>query len=175
MGAQSKSKILHEASLGAAGALVMRAVRVLCLIVTFGAVAASSASARAPLTPLTIETRTGPVEFRVETARTPGEQARGLMFRRSLPADSGMIFLHARPQVLGMWMRNTYIPLDMLFIAANGRIARIARMTEPFSEATISSGTPVTAVLEIAGGRARALGIREGDLVRHPHFATAEK
>ncbi|MEL7542381.1 MAG: DUF192 domain-containing protein [Pseudomonadota bacterium] len=131
-----------------------------------------AATAAEPDSTLVIETRDGPHTFRIETARTPGEQARGLMFRRELAEDAGMIFLYARPQPIHMWMKNTYIPLDMLFIAADGKIARIERMTEPFSEETISSGAPVTAILEIPGGRARALKIRRGDLVRHPHFGT---
>lgn len=122
--------------------------------------------------PLVIQTGTGDLQLTVEIAATPQEQARGLMFRRSLAEKTGMLFAYDTAEVIHMWMRNTYISLDMLFIAADGRIARIARQTEPFSEETISSGANVTAVLEIGGGQADALGIKEGDRVVHAHFKT---
>jgi len=124
-----------------------------------------------PTESLMIKTRSGDVTLRIEVARTAGEQARGLMFRRALADDAGMLFAYGGPpRDIHMWMRNTYISLDMLFIDASGRITRIARETEPFSEATIPSGGKVTGVLEIGGGRASALGIRVGDQVVHPHF-----
>lgn len=131
---------------------------------------APEASSPKPTEALVITTKAGDVTFRVETARTPGEHARGLMFRRSLAKDAGMLFMYDGEQVINMWMRNTYIPLDMLFIRADGTIARIAADTEPFSEETISSGSKVTGVLEIGGGRAKEFGIRVGDRVTHEHF-----
>ncbi len=139
----------------------------LFLVIVLGARAVGAGE---PDDTLVIKSEKGDITLRIETARTPGEQARGLMFRRSLADDAGMLFAYEEEQVINMWMRNTYIPLDMLFIAADGRIARIARETEPFSEETISSGAKVTGVLEIGGGRAAALGIRVGDRVLHSHF-----
>lgn len=109
--------------------------------------------------------------FQVEVADTDAERAQGLMYRRSLPAERGMLFDFKVTQPVSMWMRNTYLPLDMLFIRADGTIARIAADTEPLSERTISSGEPVLAVLELNAGTARRLGIRPGDRIEHPLFA----
>ena len=92
------------------------------------------------------------------------------MFRKSLDPGKGMLFPYAKPQELTMWMRNTYIPLDMVFIKANGTIHRIAENTEPFSEDIVASQGEVTAVLELAGGVTRKLGIKAGDSVKHRHF-----
>lgn len=117
---------------------------------------------------LTIESAAGRHTFRVELARTPQEQARGLMFRRRLAPDAGMLFVNRRPEVALMWMKNTLIPLDMLFIDAEGRIVRIAERTVPESEATVSSGVPVVAILELNGGTASRLGIAAGDRVVSP-------
>jgi len=119
-----------------------------------------------PLVPLTIERASGTVRFRVEVARTDRQQARGLMGRTSLPPDGGMLFPFVTPAPAAFWMKDTAIPLDMIFIRPDGTIARIAAETAPYSLETVSSGEPVIAVLEIAGGRAEALGIREGDRVR---------
>jgi len=121
---------------------------------------------------LTIETASGPHEFRIEVARTDAQQAQGLMFRRRLDRDAGMLFVHGEENVVGMWMRNTFIPLDMVFIDRSGRIARIAERTVPQSETTISSGGPVIAVLEVNGGTASRLGIKPGDLVVSPALPT---
>jgi uncharacterized membrane protein (UPF0127 family) len=118
--------------------------------------------------PLTIHSAGGERRFIVEVARTPEQQERGLMFRRSLGADRGMIFPYDPPQVVAFWMKNTLIPLDMVFIRADGRIARIATAT-PLSLEAVPSGEPVASVLEIRGGRATQLGIREGDRVDWTH------
>lgn len=122
---------------------------------------------------LEIVTAGGVVAFDVEIADTPARQALGLMYRTELPERKGMLFPHAAPRELTMWMRNTYIPLDMVFIRADGTVHRIAEMTEPHSEEIITSKGAVTAVLEIAGGTARKLGLKPGDKVRHRHFGTA--
>ncbi len=92
------------------------------------------------------------------------------MYVKSLPAARGMLFLFDAPQVTSFWMKNTFIPLDLLFIAPNGRIIRIAENATPFSEATIDSMGLVTGVLEVAGGTSRRLGFKAGDRVRHPAF-----
>ena len=115
----------------------------------------------------------GVVAFDVEIADTPARQALGLMYRTELPDRYGMLFPHAAPRELTMWMRNTYIPLDMVFIRADGTVHRIAELTEPHSEEIVASKGAVTAVLEIAGGAARKLGLKPGDMVRHRHFGTA--
>jgi uncharacterized membrane protein (UPF0127 family) len=115
--------------------------------------------------PLTVRSTTGEHRFTVEIAATPEQQARGLMYRRSLADDRGMVFPYDPPQAVGFWMKNTLIPLDILFIRADGRIARIAARTTPQSLDPVPSGEPIATVLEIRGGRAAELGIREGDLV----------
>ena len=108
--------------------------------------------------------------FRVEVMRTNEDRGRGLMFRRSMPADHGMLFDFERDQIVLMWMKNTYLPLDMLFVLADGRIHRIEANTEPESEKTISSGVAVRAVLELNAGSAARLGLKPGDRLVHPMF-----
>lgn len=134
----------------------------------------STAHARMAVEPLTIQPAGGgePRRFQVEVARTDQEKSVGLMFRTKLADDAGMLFAYGPPQTITMWMRNTYIPLDMLFIQADGTIARIEVNTEPLSERIIDSGMPVSAVLELAGGAAERLGIKAGDKVSHPIFKT---
>ncbi|MFQ5774405.1 MAG: DUF192 domain-containing protein [Kiloniellaceae bacterium] len=123
---------------------------------------------------LTIETAAGARHrFRVELALTPAQQAQGLMYRRRLPADAGMLFLYGNDAPVSMWMRNTLIPLDMLFIGRDGRIVHVAERTVPGSLETISAGRPVAGVLELNGGTAARLRIRVGDRVLHPAFGTA--
>jgi len=117
---------------------------------------------------LSIRTATGVRALRVEVARTEAEQARGLMYRTALPEDGGMLFPSDREEPRSFWMKNTAIPLDLIFIRADGSIARIAEETVPYALDPIESGEPVIAVLEIAGGRAAALGIAEGDQVSWP-------
>lgn len=123
---------------------------------------------------LTIESETGAHRFAVEVAVTPQQRAQGLMFRERLPAESGMLFLYPAEQPVSMWMKNTLIPLDMLFIAGDGRIVRIAERAVPGSLATISSGEPARAVLELNGGTAARLQLGPGDRVLHRAFGTAE-
>lgn len=115
------------------------------------------------LLPLVITTAQGTHRFTVETALTPQQQQQGLMFRKSLPDDGGMLFPMNPPRTASFWMKNTLIPLDMLFIRTDGTIAFIAANTTPYSRDPVSAGVPVAAVLELRGGRAAELGIREGD------------
>ena len=116
--------------------------------------------------PLTIATAKGKSHrFTVEVARSPEEQAHGLMDRQSLAPDRGMIFPYEPAQPVAFWMKNTYIPLDMIFIAPGGRILRIEANTVPLSLEPVGSGDAVEAVLEIAGGRSAELGIAAGDQV----------
>jgi uncharacterized protein len=125
----------------------------------------------ADLQTLEIATKSGVRTFAVEMALTPEDQARGLMFRQSLPAGQGMLFDFKREQELSFWMKNTLISLDMIFIRADGRILRIAENTEPLSEKLVPSGGPARAVLEVISGTARKLGIAAGDRVAHPIFS----
>jgi uncharacterized membrane protein (UPF0127 family) len=106
--------------------------------------------------------------FQIELAISAEQMAQGLMFRRQIAPDAGMLFLHREERELSMWMKNTFIPLDMVFIAADGRITRIAQRTVPQSLATISSDGPAMAVLELNAGTAERLGIKPGDRVEHP-------
>ncbi len=119
---------------------------------------------------LAIRTAKGTVNFKVEVAQTDAERERGLMYRTELSPDSGMLFDFKLPQPVYMWMKNTYIPLDMVFIASDGRIANIAENTTPLSTDVIASEGQVRAVLELAGGTARAKGIAVGDRVRYRLF-----
>ncbi|HVU30228.1 MAG TPA: DUF192 domain-containing protein [Sphingomicrobium sp.] len=112
--------------------------------------------------PLTIRSKTGEHHFTVQVAATAEEQEQGLMFHRSLGPDQGMIFPYDPPQNVAFWMKNTLIPLDMIFIRADGTIARIVT-AKPLDLTSVPAGEPVAAVLEIRGGRASELGIREGD------------
>mgnify|MGYP000389160991 CR=1 FL=1 len=104
--------------------------------------------------------------YSVEMAVSPQEQARGLMFRTELADDSGMLFPYAAPQTLSFWMKNTYIPLDIIFIREDGNIENIAANTVPYSLDPVKSEGPAIAVLEIRGGLAAELGIKAGDKVR---------
>ena len=117
---------------------------------------------------LEIASKTGVHVFSVELAVTDEERERGLMFRRSVPEFTGMLFDFKRDQEVSMWMKNTYVSLDMIFIQSDGRIRRIAENTETESLKIIPSGGPVRAVLEVAGGTARKLGIEPGDRIASP-------
>lgn len=122
---------------------------------------------------IVIETEAGKRHtFLVELATTPAQQAQGLMFRKSMPAERGMLFIYSPPRRTAMWMMNTFIPLDMLFIAADGRIVKIAERTVPHSRATVSSEEVVLAVLELNAGTASRLGIAPGDRVLYGAFGS---
>lgn len=136
-----------------------------------GAAPAGAASAAAhpvsglPVIALSVAA-TGKVHrFRVEVARSGFEQAKGLMFRTALGADEGMLFPMDPPRMASFWMRNTVIPLDIIYIGTDRRILNIAANTVPYDETPLPSDGPVSAVLELAGGKAAALGIGPGDKV----------
>ena len=124
--------------------------------------------------PLVIETDNGPVMFTVEVAATQDARTRGMMHRDSVAPDAGMLFDFETEQVISIWMRNTRIPLDIIYIRADGTIAKIVANAVPYSLRPMYSDFPVISVLEIAGGRSAEAGIAPGDLVRHPLFGTAE-
>ena len=122
------------------------------------------------LQPLEIASKNGVHIFGVEMAVTPEEQARGSDVPARAAGRQGMLFDFQREQPTSFWMKNTYISLDMIFIRADGRILRIAENTVPLSEALVSSGGPVRAVLEVIAGTCKKLGIAAGDRVSHPIF-----
>jgi uncharacterized protein len=119
---------------------------------------------------LEIATKSGPRAFLVELATTDDEKDVGLMNRSELPEGQGMLFDFSPPQLVSMWMKNTLIPLDMIFIQADGRILRVAQNIEPLSTIAIPSGGIVKGVLEVIGGTAKKYGIGPGDRVEHPLF-----
>lgn len=121
---------------------------------------------------LTIQTASGNnIVYQIEVARTPSQMQRGLMFRDTLPEDRGMLFIYKPERRARMWMKNTILPLDMLFIDAKGEIINIARNTTPYSLDTIDAGGEVRGVLELNAGQADKHGIVIGDTVKHTVFA----
>lgn len=129
-----------------------------------------AAQSQGQFEPLQLVTASGTHTLQIERAVTPEAQALGLMYRTELAPDGGMLFVHDKPREVVMWMKNTYISLDMVFLKPDGTVHRIERKTEPLSLAMISSKGPVAAVLEIAGGAAARYGLAVGDQVRHPFF-----
>ena len=119
---------------------------------------------------LDIITATGPHHFSVEVMRTDAGREKGLMFRKNMPKDRGMLFDFKTEQPVMMWMKNTYLPLDMVFISRNGKVVNVAENAEPLSEAIIASDGPVFAVLEVNAGEARQIGVKPGDEVHHSMF-----
>jgi uncharacterized protein len=149
----------------------VRAGRRMVLAVAVALCAFAGAAARAAsVQPLEIVTRNGVQVFSVEMATTEQEKETGLMYRKELPDGKGMLFDFSPEQQVSMWMKNTYIPLDMIFIRADGRILRIAENTEPLSTKIIPSGGPAKGVLEVIAGTAKKYGIEPGDRVAHPLF-----
>ena len=139
------------------------------LIAAFAALAGATARA-ASFSTLEIATKSGVHIFSVEMATTEEEKQKGLMYRRELADGKGMLFDFSPEQQISMWMKNTYISLDMIFIRADGRILRIAENTEPESTRIISSGGLARGVLEVPAGTAQKYGIAPGDRVSHPLF-----
>nr|WP_240782206.1 DUF192 domain-containing protein [Qipengyuania sediminis] len=130
---------------------------------------AAASPARHPVSglaviPLTVETASGRHRFQVEVAATPAEQQKGMMFRTAMGPSEGMIFPNAEPQLRSFWMKNTVLPLDIIYIGPDRRVLNIVR-GEPYDETSLPSEGPVINVLEIAAGRAAALGIKPGDRV----------
>lgn len=146
-----------------------RRLIVAAALLVFSGLAPSARAAE--LNTLEIATKTGVHVFQVELAVNDEQRAQGLMYRKELAEGRGMLFDFQREQDVAFWMKNTYIPLDMIFIRADGRILRIAENTTPLSLQMVPSGGPVRGVLEVIGGTARKLGIAPGDRVAHPFFS----
>ena len=124
---------------------------------------------------LTLVTAAGSHVIAIEIAESDAAKSLGLMYRQTVPPDTGMLFPYDKPQELTMWMRNTYASLDMIFIKPDGTVHRIEYGTEPLSEKVISSRGPVIAVLELAAGEAKRLGLTAGDRVEHTTFRRSLK
>lgn len=146
----------------------MSNVRKLCALLVMLVAAASAALAAPPLEKLTFETAGGSRAFQVEVALTPEQREVGLMYRRSMADNHGMLFDFGRPQEISMWMQNTYVSLDMVFVGSDGRVTRIAEKTEPLSTRIISSNGPARYVVELVAGAAAKIGLKPGDRVIHP-------
>ena len=150
------------------GRLMMSLAAAFAVLVTL---CANPAAQAASFQPLEIATKSGVQVFSVEMATTEEEKQNGLMHRKELPDGKGMLFDFSPEQQISMWMKNTYISLDMIFIRADGRILRIAENTEPLSTKIISSGGLAKGVLEVIAGTAQKYGIQPGDRVAHPLFS----
>ncbi len=159
---------LMVARLRIGGRLMMSLAAVSVVLVTL---CANPAARAASVQPLEIATKSGVQVFSVEMATTEEEKTQGLMYRKELPDGKGMLFDFSPEQQISMWMKNTYISLDMIFIRADGRILRIAENTEPLSTKIISSGGLAKGVLEVIAGTAQKYGIQPGDRVAHPLFS----
>jgi uncharacterized membrane protein (UPF0127 family) len=160
-----KSNLLNLPSRAA-----FNAVLFMFCVLFLGTVAATVSQADMRRDTLTLITSSGATNFDIEIANTPEEKARGLMFRRTLGDRAGMLFPYEPAQEATMWMRNTYIPLDMVFIRADGVVHRVEANTEPFSERIIESRGNVAAVLELAAGTAAKIGLKAGDRAEQAMF-----
>ncbi|GLK78426.1 DUF192 domain-containing protein [Methylopila turkensis] len=147
--------------------LPIRVFRAVALIAALFVVAAGG-TVRAAAERLTFETASGSHAFTVEVAATPEQRQTGLMYRRSLAPEHGMLFDFGKVEPVAMWMKNTYVSLDMVFVRADGAVQRIAKGTEPLSLEVIESGGPVRFVVEIAAGEADRIGLKPGDRAIHP-------
>jgi uncharacterized protein len=150
--------------------------RGLFAFVFFGLLSAmATAQDAARIEPISIVTETSATLFAAEIADNDDLRGRGLMFRHVLPPDRAMLFDFEKPRPAAMWMKNTYISLDMLFVRADGTIAAIAENTEPLSTQTISVDEPVQGVVELAAGTVKRLGIKRNDKVYHQVFKTEDQ
>lgn len=162
---------LHRTDVTSVASVQLMSRAVVAALLCFGLASKTEVHAEAlEKQPLTFVAPTGKHRVIVEVADTDAERSTGLMFRRSLGDDEGMIFVYPRDEPISMWMKNTYISLDMIFVRGDGTIHRIAADTEPFSEQTISSGDKVRAVIEMKAGSAKRLGLKPGDKVEYPAF-----
>jgi hypothetical protein len=155
---------------GASLISAMRSLGALLAMAIWLVLAGTGSAAAQALEPLTIVTGNGEHVFQVEVANTVDQRAKGLMYRRFMPDDRGMLFEFETNAPVAFWMKNTYISLDMVFISPNGTVTRIAPNAEPLSEDVVPSGGPCIGVLEINGGVAAKIGLAVGDRVRAAFF-----
>ena len=148
-------------------------IRALMLGVALGPICTASRAAPSTNQTVEVDTASGPHVFKVSLMATDAEREKGLMFVKAMPKDEGMLFDFHQTQPIMMWMKDTLLPLDMVFIAADGRVVNIAHDAQPEDETIIPSKTPALGVLEINGGAADAIGLKIGDIVRHPIFHDA--
>ena len=153
--------------------LSRRALIVVASLLAFSAAAGAQQLATFSKSKLMIETAKGKFPFDIELALTPPQMEQGLMFRRSLAADAGMLFDYGDPQPIAMWMKNTLIPLDMIFIGKDGKVVDFRERAVPMSLDTIEPKVPARAVLEVNAGTANRLDLHVGDIVHHPFFGNA--
>ena len=166
-----QGEIFGRAARNAVGALALAVGMLATPVVSNGpALAQTAAAPQAGTEPLDIVTGTGPHHFDVEVMRTEAEREKGLMFRRFMPADRGMLFDFKAEAPIMMWMKNTYLPLDMVFISHSGTVTGVAENAEPMSERIIPSGGPVYAVLEVNAGTVAKIGLKPGDHIRNELF-----
>jgi len=130
-------------------------------------------AAKLRVEPVIVETQSGKEIFKAEIADTAELRQKGLMYRKEMAADEGMLFDFGVPRPVHMWMKNTFISLDMIFIRADGTVIAIGANTEPLSEATVGVEEPVKGVLEVVAGTAARLGLKPGDRIYHPIFGNA--
>lgn len=150
---------------------MFRLLSLLAALMASSVVAVSAAGQEGQgLEPLEIVTASGTHRFSVEVMRTEPQREQGLMFRRYLPQDRGMLFDFKTERRIMMWMKNTFLPLDMIFIERAGTVVGVAENTEPLSERIIPSGAPAYGVLEVNSGTAARIGLKVGDKVHHPLF-----
>jgi uncharacterized protein len=152
-----------------------RFVHVIFIVAVWFLTVQASAQEPPKIEPITISTDLASTLLTAEIADTPELRERGLMFRHILPADQAMLFDFGNPRPVAMWMKNTYMSLDMLFVREDGTIAAIAENTVPKSLDTVSVQVPVKGVVELAAGTVKRLGIRQNDKVIHRIFKTKEE
>jgi uncharacterized membrane protein (UPF0127 family) len=166
LGGNKRGNERGAAAVRAIGVRLWASLAFLVLAVTLHGAPASADG----LEKLEILTSTGPHAFEVEIAADDASRERGLMDRRYMARDHGMLFEFDHDDPVSFWMKDTYIPLDMIFITPNGVVTRVVANAEPLSERVIPSGGPAAGVLELNGGAAAAIGLKVGDRVRHPFF-----
>jgi uncharacterized protein len=152
---------------------MQRVAALFLILLGFFIAAPARAADPARVEAVTIQTASGSFTFQAEIADTPALRERGLMFRHKLPENRAMLFDWGNVSEVAMWMKNTYIPLDMIFITKSGSVANVAENTVPFSETIIPSDGPVAGVLEVAAGTAKRIGLKPGDTVVHSMFQPA--
>jgi uncharacterized protein len=140
------------------------------LILALSFVSLATARGESGLETLKITTASGEHAYQVEIAKNEAAREKGLMYRRFMPADRGMLFEFENEEPVAFWMRNTYIPLDMIFIARDGTVKRVAANAEPLTDTPVPSGGPVVGVLELNGGQAARIGLKPGDKVTASFF-----